>query len=143
MATHTLNQILKDHIDALAAADIRCSWHMTNTSIITDNDGVVTNGDFGTPDEFDGAGYTAGGFTLTGVTATKDDATDRAFLDATNLAAGAQAAGTRDVAGLLIYRFQTNWASSTPIAWLEVGFQPNGGTITINWNALGIYQISG
>ena len=143
--THVFNEFKRaekaGEID-LATDDIRASWHMTNTTIDTENDGIATNTDFTTPDEFDGANYTANGFALASKTVTKSDSNDRGVFDAADISAGAQAAGTRAVAGILIYKFVTNWASSIPICWLTLSFTANGSTVTIQWDADGILYSS-
>lgn len=151
MANQVFNEfkraVLAGEVDLDAAGDdIRVSWHMTNTTIDTENDGIATNNDFTTPDEFDGSGYSTPGDALANEAVNKDDANDRAEFDADNYTKTSVSAGTRDVQGLLVYKFVTNWISSLPICWIDQGtnlpFTPNGGDITIQWNAEGILQLS-
>lgn len=139
--THVFNEMKFRALEAylVTGADIRVSWHITGTSVSTQNDSIATNADFTTPNEFVGTGYTAGGFALAGETANKDDANDRGRFDANDLAAGNVSAGNGTVVALLVYKFNTTWANSTPICVLTGGdlpFIPNGGTIDINWDAV-------
>ena len=137
-------EVLKN---GLLSADLRISWHMGATTIDTEDDGIATNGDFTTPDEFDGLDYTAGGFVLDGEAITTNDAADRAELDADDEAAGAQRAGSDSVSGILLYSFVTSWVLSTPIAWLDTGtnlpFAPDGGTVDVAWAASGLLHLVG
>lgn len=46
--------------------------------------------------------------------------------------------------GLVIYKFVTDDAGSTPIAYIDLttSFTPNGGDINLNFNASGIFSIA-
>lgn len=128
--------------------DIRALLVMTNTTADTDED-VDTIGAFGTFDEFDGSGYSAGGIALTGETTVEDEAQDEGVFDATDLDFGALGAGTRSVAGIVLYWYNgTSVATSTPIAYIdEVSSGPtfpyaaNGADVEIVWDAEGILNL--
>ena len=51
---------------------------------------------------------------------------------------------TKDIDGLVIYKFVTNDAGSTPIAYIDLttALTPNGGDVNITWNASGIFSIA-
>jgi hypothetical protein len=147
MASHVFNEFKRasaaGEVD-LDTDDIRVSLHMTNTTIDTENDAIVTNTDFSTPDEMDGANYSAPGVALTTEAVNKDDANDRAEFDADDVTWSALGNGTREVLGVLVYKFDTSWAASLPIAWVEFAASqnPGGSDFTIQWNAEGILQLS-
>ena len=52
--------------------------------------------------------------------------------------------GTKDFDALVIYKFVTDDAGSTPIAYVDLttAFTPNGGDINLNFNASGIFSIA-
>lgn len=126
----------------LNADDIRVSLHMTNTTIDTENDGISINSDFATPDEFDGSGYSAGGQALDNEAVSKDDTNDRALFDADDELFTSLGAGTRNIAGALVYEFNTNWGASSPIAWYEFSATPDGSNFTIQWNSVGLLSLA-
>jgi len=134
-------QLLLGALD-FSTDDMRVALLMTNTTADTEK-AAATVGGFTTPDDFDGSGYTAGGAALAGEAVTEDGANNRGEFDATNLTFSALGAGTRNIAGALLYKFVTNFNSSIPIAWIDSGGFPvtaNGGDITLNWNAEGLIQ---
>ena len=51
---------------------------------------------------------------------------------------------TKDIDGLVIYKFVTNDAGSTPIAYIDLttALTPNGGDVNITWNGSGIFSIA-
>ena len=118
MTTHVFNyakgEILKGNID-LDGDDIRFMFLMTNTTADTENDGIQAISDITTLDEFDGSGYSAGGFALDNEAVTVDDANDRSEFDADDEDCGALGAGTRSIAGVLVYKFVTDNDDSIPI----------------------------
>ena len=115
---------------------------MTNTTAKTATaQDANTVGDINTLDEFDNAsGYTADGTVLTSTAVTTDDASNRGELDATDVTWTSVAAGTRKIAGALLYKA----TGSVPIAYFSfnTSFAANGGDITINWNANGLLHVT-
>ena len=84
--------------------------------------------------------------TLDSETTTLDDSNDLAFFDAADevFTAITQAAAETIVAAL-IYKFVTDDAGSTPIAFIDSGGFPitaNGSDITFQWAAGGIWKIT-
>jgi hypothetical protein len=113
--------------------DIRVRLLMTNTTYDTENDGITNISDFTTDDIHDGANYVDKA--LGTETVTKTDASDRADFSADNVTWTALGAGTRAVAGALVYKFITNDAASFPIAWVEFSASPDGNDFVIRWNS--------
>ena len=147
MASHVLDnakeQLLLGTID-FSADDIRVALLMTNTTADTEK-GAATIAGYTTVDDFDGSGYTAGGAALAGEAVAEDTGNNRGEFDATDLTFSSLGAGTRQIAGALVYKFVTNFNSSIPIAWIDTGGFPitaNGGDITLQWNAEGILQLT-
>ena len=137
-------ELLKGTLHLDGTDDIRVLLVMSNTTADTENDGIATIGNFTTLDEADGTNYTAGGIALLSETVTKDDANDRGEFDAADITWSSLGAGTRDYAGLIVYKFITNTSSSLPICWIDDGFPfaGNGSDVTVQWNAEGILQAS-
>jgi len=50
----------------------------------------------------------------------------------------------RDIDGLVIFKFDTDDAGSTPICYIDLtsSATPNGSDVTITWNASGIFAIT-
>jgi len=73
--------------------------------------------------------------------------TTAGVFDATDISAAwssvAQDAA-KTIDGLVIYKFVTDDAGSTPIAYIDLttSFTPNGGDINLNFNASGIFDIA-
>lgn len=130
-----------------ASSDWRISLHGTSTTLDTQNDGIATNTNFTTPDEFSGTNYTAGGVALASEAVTKVDASDRAEFDAADVTfTSIGDVSSAQVQGILVYKFITAWSSSVPVAWIDVGtnlpFRPNGGNVTITWASNGIINLT-
>lgn len=125
-----------------ATGDFRVILVMTNTTADTDQD-MEFVGDIGTLDEYDGASYVRKALANEAVT---DDApNNRGEFDADNVVWTALGAGTRQAAGMILYRHVTNDADSPIIGWIDTGgfpFSGNGGDVTVAWNAEGILQAS-
>lgn len=136
MASHVKNEakrrLLAGDLD-LNADDIRVRLHMTNTTVDTENDAIVNLDDFTTLDTQDGSGYVDKA--LANETVAKDDANDRGNFSADNVTWSSLGAGTRGVAGLLLYEFITNDAGSFPIAWVEFSASPDGNDFVVRWNS--------
>lgn len=132
-------QILGGLID-FDTNDIRVALVMTNTTADTEQDIGLMNG-FSVLDEMDGAAYVRKA--LANEIINQDDPNNRAEFDADNVTWTALGAGTRAVAGMIVYKHVTVDADSIPIMWIDTGGFPytaNGGDLTINWNAEGILQ---
>jgi hypothetical protein len=135
MANVVYNEAKKQAADAwLTGKTIRAILVMTNTTVNSENDGIAFVGDFATLDEFDGANYTANGKVLASVTITKDDANDRAKISANTLVWSSLGAGTRDGAGLLLLDWQTNYADSPPIAFIDRAFKADGSNLEFRFD---------
>lgn len=141
MASHWFNEaargVFAGEID-LNADDIRIALLSTNTTADTENDAITTVDGITTLDEFDGANYVRKA--LANEAVNKDDTNDRAEFDADDVTWTSLGAGTRSVAGILVYKHVTNDTDSIPIAWVEVSGTPDGNDFTVQWNAEGILQ---
>jgi hypothetical protein len=91
----------------------------------------------------DGSGYSADE-ELDNQAISTDDTNDRAEFDADDSSWATVSNGTRQVQGAFVYEFITNDAGSFPLCWVEFAstINPGGSTITIAWNAEGIFQLS-
>lgn len=133
MASHAFNfakaEILRADID-LETGDVRLLPLMTNTTAVSQNDGVTACSGITTLDVFDGANSPTTGMALDNQTVNVDDANDRAEFDCDDEQVLALGAGTRDIAGLLSILFGTTVADSVPIYWHEYATPktPDGGT---------------
>lgn len=134
--------ILNGDLD-FAVHDIRALLVMTNTTADTDQD-VQNIADITTLDEYDGAGY--GRATLAGEAVNEDAANNRAEFDVNDFNFGATvAAGTRQAAGMVIYRHVTNDADAVLIAYIDSGGFPlagGGGAFSVTVNAEGLIQLT-
>lgn len=130
-------QILGGTID-FDTNDLRAILCMTNTDAVTQQDATLVSGIL--LDEMDGANYAR--IALVNEAINTDNPNNRAEFDADNITWTALGAGTRAVAGLIIYKHVTTDADSIPIIWIDdvFPFTANGGDLTINWNAEGILQ---
>jgi hypothetical protein len=127
-----------------AVHDIRLLAVMTNTTADTDQD-VQNIADITTLDEFDGSGYARQA--LAGEAVNEDAANNRAEFDATDVAFGALGNGTRAIQGFVLYRHVTNDADAVLIAFIDnagssYALNPGGATVTVQWNAEGILQVT-
>lgn len=142
MATHVFNEwkqtILRDYL--ATTDDIRIALLSTNTTADTENDDIEFVGNITTLDEFDGANYVRKA--LANEIVNEDDTGDEAEFDADDVTWTALGAGTRSVAGILVYKHVTNDADSPVIAWLEFSAvkTPDGSDFTIQWNAEGLIK---
>lgn len=87
-----------------------------------------------------GTGYTAGGATIAGVLITLDTVNDRVDTDATDTS---WTSSTITARGAVIYK-STGTASTSPLfAYLDFGSDQisSAGTLTIQWNAAGIWRL--
>jgi hypothetical protein len=141
--TITKSGLMNGTID-LDTQDIRAMLVMTNTTADTENTKTTISG-FTTLDEMDGAGYSRQALTSEAVAT--DNTNDRGEFTAADITFSNVAAGTRDVAGCILYRFITTDADHIPIAWIDTAgslafpLTPNGGNIKIAANAQGLVQV--
>lgn len=129
-----------------AGDDIRIALLMTNTTAGTENDAIKFVSQFTTLDEFDGTGYTPGfgnRILLANRAVSNPDPNDRADLTADNITGLTLGDGTRQIAGMLIYKNFTSDAASHVIAWIDDGgFPVDGSNLSgVTWAAGGIIQI--
>ena len=137
--TPAKTKVLNADLD-FATQDFRIILCMTNTTADTDQDAEFV-ASIGTLDEYDGAAYSRK--TLAGEAVNEDLANNRAEFDANDIQWAALGAGTRQAAGMILYRFVTNDADSPVVAWIDTGgfpFSGNGGNVDVAWNAEGILQ---
>lgn len=134
--------LLAGEID-LNADDIRCLLVMTNTTADTEKAKLTISG-FTTLDEMDGSGYSRQA--LTGEAVAVDGTNNRGEFTASDITFQNVSAGTRSVAGAILYQFITNDTDSVPIAYIDTAgslafpLSPNGGSIIIAANAEGLIQ---
>jgi hypothetical protein len=133
--------LLNADIDFGAPNDIRALLVMTNTTADTEQD-VANIADFTTLDEYDGSGYSRA--TLAGEVVNEDAANNRAEFDANDFNFGTTvAAGTRQAAGMVIYKHVTNDADAILLAYIDTGGFPvagGGGAFNVTVNAEGLLQ---
>jgi hypothetical protein len=126
--------------------DIRVALLSTNTTAGTEEDAAtIDSPGFTVVDEFNGSGYSAEGQALVSEATNVDTANDRAEFTATNITWSSVSAGTRDVQAALLFKFDTSFILSVPVAYIDTGgfpFTPGGGDIVIQWNAEGVLQIT-
>ena len=123
--------------------DIRARLCMSNTNAGSVNDGVTAVSGI-TSDTCDDSNYGADK-ELANEVVTKVDASDRAELEADDISwTGLAGDSSRNAVGVLIYKFVTNDAGSTPICYSEFAspLAPAAGSINVNWNAAGIANMS-
>lgn len=127
----------------LSSADLRVILAMTNTTADTEKDKNFISS-FTTLDECNGANYARAD--LAGVTLVRDDPNLIVYVDATDATFTNLGAGTRQNQGAILYVHVTNDADSYPFAWIDSGgfpFDGTGANNTIQWNALGMVQLTG
>lgn len=114
---------------------IKARLVMTNTTVDTENDAKNFLSDFTTIDVCDSSGYTDK--TLSTLTVTQDDTNDLAKWTADNLTWTSLATCTRQIQGVLIYKFVTNDAGSTPICFVQFSSNktPDGSDFTVAWDS--------
>ena len=137
--TRAARDIMKGDID-FDVDTFRVELVMTNTTCDTEED-AANLGAFSTIDRHDGANYVQK--TLAAQAVNEDTTNDRAeFDDTADITWTSLGAGTRAIAGAILYKFVTDDAGSTPIAWIDTPSfaNSNGGDYTIQWNAEGIVQ---
>lgn len=138
--TRAARDILKGDLDwDEVGHDIRVILVMTNTTADTEQDAATISA-FTTLDEHDGTNYVRKA--LANQIVNEDTANNRGEGDADNVTWTALGAGTRAIAGAVVYRHVTNDTDSVPVAWIDTPAPPNsnGGDWTANWNVEGIVQ---
>ena len=124
--------------------DIRAMLVMTNTTADTENTKTTISG-FTTLDEFDGAGYTRQA--LTGESVGADNTNNRGEFTADTFTFTNLSAGTRSIAGVVLFRYITTDADHIPIAYIDTSgsvtfpITPTGGSLIIAANAEGFIQV--
>lgn len=132
MATHAFNELKFQLASVLALNyDLRVILCMTNTNADTENDGIDFVSEL-TLDEFNGTNYSRK--VLGSLDAIKDDANDRADMRAEPTVYTALGAGTRAIAGALIYHHVGADSTNIPFVWLEKSITPDGNDVTLKWN---------
>jgi len=127
--------VLKGNFD-LVNDTIKCAILMTNTTADDSPDTIEFVGDIGTLDEYNGTNYTAGWagrISLAGNTVNVSDTTDRGTFSGTDLSVANMGAGTRDIAGILVYKSVTSDALSPVICFVAAAAGVNGDSTTFNW----------
>lgn len=122
--------------------DIRAIVVMTNTTADTENQGIDFIGDFTTLDEYDQS-YTRPVLSGKSISKVESAATYVKHL-ADNLNLASLAAGTRSIAGVVVYKHITNDAASIPLAWcpLSTPKAATGADFPMNWSAdYGAYSL--
>ena len=136
---HRLAQALVN----MGTADFRVLLAMTNTTADTEKN-ADNIADFTLLDECDGANY--GRIDLAGVSLTRDDPNAIVYMDANDAVFVNLGAGTRQNQGAVLFIFVTADADHVNAAWIDTGgfpFDGTGSNNTIQWNALGIVQLTG
>jgi len=87
-------------------------------------------------------GYTG----ATDATVTVDITTSKGIVDMTDLSPAYSSLSqdaAKDIDGLVIFKFVTNDAGSTPLCYIDLTtpFTPNGGDVNIQWNASGVISL--
>jgi hypothetical protein len=126
-----------------ASADFRVLLAMTNTTADTEKNANAISG-FTTLDECNGSGYAR--VDLAGVARVRDDGNAIVYLDASDAVFTSLGPGTRQNQGAVLFIFVTADSDHIPAAWIDSGgfpFDGTGSNNTIQWNALGIVQLTG
>lgn len=146
MASVILNEFKRANAAAeidLNADDIRARLVMTNTTVDTENDGIVNLADYTLIDVCDSAGYA--NEEMDNEAVNKDDANDRAEFDADDSTWLALAVCTRQLPGYLLYKHVDGTdANDLVIAYIEfpAAKTPDGSDFVIQHNAQGILQLA-
>lgn len=122
--------------------DFRMLLAMTNTTFDTEVDDEFV-ADTTTPDEMDGANYVRK--TLAGEAVSADTANDRGEFTTSAVIWTALGNGTRQLEGIVLFRFVTNDADSPLIAFIDpTGWplNPGGADLTVTPNAEGLIQLT-
>lgn len=119
MATKVFNYAKGRILQAyLASRTLRVALLMTNTTADTENDGISFVDEIATLDEFDGANYVRK--ELSGGVVTVNDANDRGELDFADVTWTALGAGTRSIAGILVFEAPSGTGTgdeASPVGW--------------------------
>lgn len=139
--SHTYTPFSTLLLGVMSGWDVRVILVMTNTTADTEVDAEFV-GSITTLDEMDGANYTRQ--QIATETVNENLASNRAEFDGGDTVFTNLGAGTRAVAGAILYRHVTNDADSPLLQYVNTGGFPytaNGATLTITWNAAGILQL--
>lgn len=126
--------VMKADMD-LDGGTFKADLLMTNTTCDTQNGGVATNADFTTADVCDGSGYATK--TLSTQEVTQVDASNLAKWTADNLTWTALGSSTRQIQGILVYKYVTNFAASIPVAFIQFASNKtaDGSDFTVAWDS--------
>lgn len=126
----------------LDAIDLRAALLMNGNNAVASRATAINVSDL-TLDEFDGANYARQA--LGSEALAKDAGNFRIELTAAATVWSSLGAGTKDVAGALLYRHVTNDTDSTVLAYYDDGGFPKPGTgsdFTVTWSAEGLLQLT-
>lgn len=142
--TYALAKLMSGDID-LNADDIRFALMMTNTTCDTEVDAQIITGvnGFTTLDECDGANYARKALANEAVAA--DEANNRGEFTSDAVTWTALGNGTRQIDGILVFKFVTNDGDSIPIMWIDPAgwpLSPGGADLTVTPNAQGLLQLA-
>lgn len=134
-------ELLKGTLDFDLPNDIRVLLVGPSTTADTQEDALTISG-FTTLDELTGGGYARQA--LANEAVARDDVNNRGEFDADNAVFTALGPTTpTSCQAAVVYKHVTTDADSIPLAYIDTGgfpFTPNGGDVTIQWNAEGIIQ---
>lgn len=137
------NQLLRAGINFLSDT-FKLTLVMSNTTAGTEvNQNLMTG--FTTLDECDAAGYPAGGVALGTQSVNEDAGGNRAFFDAADVTFTALAAGSRQVAGMVLYKVTSPGANSFPVCFFDTPgfpFWGNGSNVVVQWATAGVCELA-
>lgn len=140
---HAKAEILRGAVN-FTADTFKLELVMSNTTAGSEVN-VTTMGGFTTRDSCDAVGYPAGGVALASLTVSDDAGGNRGYFDAADVTFSSLAAGTRQVAGMILYKFITSLSASLPIAYFDTPgfpFWGNGSNVVVQWSTSGIVEIA-
>lgn len=126
----------------LATDDMRVMLVMSDTTTDTEKDKSSFAG-FTTTDEYDGSGYSSPGLPLSNQSVTADDPNLRGEFDSTDEPAWTLGIGSRQCVGFILYKFDTDLATSIPVAFYDGAgfpFDGSGGLVGFIFDPEGVLQ---
>lgn len=130
----------------LSADDIRVALLMEGTSADAENAAVMT--DFSVLAEFNGDGYGRGAtfnYALSNLDVSLDLTIDRMEFNADSFSWAGLGNGTDKIAGVLLYKYLSNFNSSIPLAFFNDApfpVDPSALNFSILWDTTGLLQLS-
>lgn len=122
--------------------DLRVALLMTNTNAVSVRKTATFMSDITTLDEFDGSGYVRQA--LASEALTHDSTNDRIELTASANVWDDLPAGTREIAGAVVYKHVGADSANPVLAWYDDGNFPLAATgldFTVTWPSEGLLQI--